>query len=69
MEILADKLRPEKLKDIVGQQHLIGENQIIYNLIKNKKIFSMILKKLLFLMMMQMNAKFIIFIQKKLIDY
>ena len=42
MEILADKLRPEKLKDIVGQQHLIGENQIIYNLIKNKKIFSMI---------------------------
>lgn len=43
MEILANKLRPEKLSDILGQQHLIGENKIIYNLIKNKKLFSMIL--------------------------
>lgn len=42
-ELLAIKLRPNKISDIVGQQHLVGENKIIYNLIKNKKLFSMIL--------------------------
>lgn len=42
-ELLAIKLRPNKISDIVGQQHLVGENKIIYNLVKNKKIFSMIL--------------------------
>lgn len=43
MEPLAIKLRPKKIEDIIGQQHLIGKNQILYNLVKNKKIFSMIL--------------------------
>ena len=43
MEILADKLRPKKLDDIIGQEHLIGDDKIITNLVKNKKIFSMIL--------------------------
>ncbi|HHW69640.1 MAG TPA: replication-associated recombination protein A [Tenericutes bacterium] len=43
MEPLAIKLRPNLLSDVVGQKHLIGENKIIYNLVKNKKIFSMIL--------------------------
>ena len=42
-ELLAIKLRPNKINDIVGQQHLVGENKIIYNLVKNKKLFSMIL--------------------------
>lgn len=42
-EPLAIKMRPKKLDDIVGQQHLIGENKIIRNLINNKKLFSMIL--------------------------
>ena len=42
-ELLAIKLRPNKISDIVGQQHLVGENKIIYNLVKNKKLFSMIL--------------------------
>ena len=42
-EPLSAILRPKTIKDIFGQQHLIGKNQIIYNLIKNKKIFSMIL--------------------------
>ena len=42
MEILADKLRPTKLNEIIGQKHLIGTNKIITNLIENKKIFSMI---------------------------
>ena len=43
MEILADTLRPQKLSEIIGQSHLIGENKIINNLVKNKKLFSMIL--------------------------
>ena len=42
MEILADKLRPKKLDDIIGQSHLIGESKILTNLVKNKKLFSMI---------------------------
>ena len=43
MEVLADILRPQKLSDVVGQDHLIGSGKILTNLIKNKKIFSMIL--------------------------
>lgn len=42
-EPLAVKLRPLCIKDIIGQQHLIGKDKIIYNMVKNKKIFSMIL--------------------------
>lgn len=43
MEILADKLRPTKLDDVIGQKHLIGKNKILSNLVNNKKLFSMIL--------------------------
>lgn len=43
MEILADKLRPQKLDDIIGQQHLVGEDKIIRNLVLNNHIVSMIL--------------------------
>ena len=43
MEPLAIKLRPERLKDVIGQNHLIGKDKIISNLVKNKKIFSIIL--------------------------
>lgn len=42
MELLANKIRPKQLCDVIGQDHLIGENKIIYNLIKNKKMFSCI---------------------------
>ncbi len=42
-EPLAIKMRPTCSKDILGQQHLLGKNKILSNLIKNKKIFSMIL--------------------------
>ena len=42
-ELLAMKLRPKSLNEIVGQRHLIGENKVITNLVNNKKIFSMIL--------------------------
>ncbi len=43
MELLSNKLRPEKLSDIIGQSHLIGENKILSNMVKNQKIFSFIL--------------------------
>ncbi len=43
MELLAEKLRPNQLKDIIGQTHIIGENKIFNNLIKNQKIYNMIL--------------------------
>lgn len=42
-EPIANKLRPTKLDDIIGQTHLIGNGKILTNFIKNKKIFSMIL--------------------------
>ncbi len=42
MEVLADKLRPTKINEVIGQSHLIGANKILTNLVKNKKIFSMI---------------------------
>lgn len=43
MKVLADTLRPQKLNDIVGQNHLIGKNKILTNLVNNKKMFSIIL--------------------------
>ena len=43
MRPLADIIRPNKLDDIIGQKHLVGDGKIIKNLIKNKRIFSMIL--------------------------
>ena len=42
-DLLAIKLRPTKLSEVIGQNHLIGKNKILTNLINNKKLFSMIL--------------------------
>ncbi len=42
-EPLAIKLRPTKTSEIIGQTHLVGENKIISNMVKNEKLFSMIL--------------------------
>ena len=42
-EPLANKLKPTKLSEIIGQNHLVGKDKIIYNLVKNKRLFSMIL--------------------------
>lgn len=42
-EPLAIKLRPEHINDVIGQQHLLGKDKIIYNLVKNNHLFSMIL--------------------------
>lgn len=40
---LALKLAPSTLSEVIGQKHLIGEGKILTNLVKNKRIFSMIL--------------------------
>ena len=40
---LALKLAPKSLDEILGQDHLIGKGKILSNLVKNKKLFSMIL--------------------------
>ena len=42
-EPLAIKMRPKCLNDVVGQEHLIGDNKIIRNMVNNKRLFSMIL--------------------------
>ena len=42
-ELLAIKMRPKTLNDIIGQKHLIGPGKVITNLVNNKKLFSMIL--------------------------
>ncbi len=43
MEILANQMRPTTLSEVIGQEHLVGENKVISNLIKNKHLCSMIL--------------------------
>jgi len=43
MEPLAILLRPTKLSEVVGQDHLIGKDKVLTNLVKNKRLFSMIL--------------------------
>ena len=42
MELLANKLRPQRLSDVYGQSHLIGDNKVLTNLVNNKVLFSMI---------------------------
>lgn len=42
-DLLAIKLRPNTLEEVIGQEHLLGKDKVLYNLIKNKKLFSMIL--------------------------
>ena len=42
-EPLAVKLRPKNIDDVIGQQHLLGKDKILRNMVNNKKLFSMIL--------------------------
>ena len=42
MDLLQNKLRPEKLKDVLGQEHLIGKGKVLSNLVKEKKLFNII---------------------------
>ncbi len=40
---LAIRLAPKKLSEVIGQEHLVGKGKVLSNLVKNKKIFSMII--------------------------
>ena len=42
MKPLADLIRPQTLDEVVGQQHLIGENQILRKLIEVNHIPNLI---------------------------
>lgn len=42
-EPLSYKLRPKRLKDVIGQKHLVSKDKVLYNMVKNKKVFSCIL--------------------------
>lgn len=39
---LADRMRPQKLSDIIGQQHILAPDKILYKAIKSGSLFSMI---------------------------
>lgn len=39
---LAERLRPTKLSEYIGQKHLLGEGKLLSSAIKDKKLFSMI---------------------------
>lgn len=39
---LADRIRPEKLEDFVGQQHLVASDKLLYKIIKSGNISNMI---------------------------
>ncbi|HAQ62330.1 TPA: AAA family ATPase [Candidatus Delongbacteria bacterium] len=40
---LAERVRAQKISDVVGQEHITGEGEVIDRMIKNKSVFSMIL--------------------------
>lgn len=40
---LAERIRAEKISDVVGQEHLTGEDAVLNRMIRNKAVFSMIL--------------------------
>lgn len=43
MQTLINELRPKKITDIIGQQHLIGKNKVLTKIVESKKMFSFIL--------------------------
>lgn len=43
MKLLQNELRPKTLNAVIGQKHLIGEGKMLSNLVKNKKLFNIIL--------------------------
>src|SRR3989344_2674953 len=44
MEPLASKIRPKKLEEFVGQEHLVGKDKPLYTAIQKKHLFSFILR-------------------------
>ena len=43
MKPLADLVRPRKLSEVYGQQHILGENKILDRIVKSGRISNMIL--------------------------
>ena len=43
MQPLAERLRPTKLDQYIGQKHLIGEGAVINKMIESKRLSSFIL--------------------------
>ena len=43
MEPLASKMRPKTLKDVLGQDHLIGTNGVLSKMLEKRKWLSFIL--------------------------
>ena len=41
-EPLAFRARPQTIDDIIGQEHLLGKNQILRNMVENQDLYSMI---------------------------
>lgn len=39
---LAHKVRPQTIDEVIGQKHLLGEGEILRNLVENKELYSMI---------------------------
>lgn len=42
MNPLADRMRPRKLEEIIGQTHILSPDRILFKAIKNNQIFSMV---------------------------
>src|SRR5258708_3659617 len=40
---LADRLRPNKLEEIIGQKHILASDKLLFKAIKSGQLFSMIL--------------------------
>ena len=40
---LADRMRPRKLSEYIGQKHILGEDKLLHKAIKQGQIFSIIL--------------------------
>lgn len=66
---LADRLRPQKIEEFVGQEHLLGKGRPIRRMIENKSVTSMILwgppgvgkTTLAYLISKYINANFVAF--------
>ena len=39
MQTLINELRPKKITDIIGQQHLIGKNKVLTKIVENVFIY------------------------------
>ncbi|NLA52569.1 MAG: AAA family ATPase, partial [Alcaligenaceae bacterium] len=39
---LAFNVRPQTINDVIGQEHLLGQNQVLRNMVENQSIASMI---------------------------